>query len=89
MQARPNLWGCTGVMLGVADVGAGTGATSGTAIVCGFGVSDVADASCGGCSSCAGLAGAGGGAEVQGLAGACSVAVVIAGVVSVGLKLHS
>ena len=34
--AQPYLWGCTGAMLGVADVGAGKGATSGTEGVCGF-----------------------------------------------------
>ena len=40
-------------------------------------------------SSCVGLMGAGSGAEMQGLAGACSVAVVISEVVSVGLTLCS
>ena len=34
VQAWPNLWGCTGATLGVADVGTGTGVTSGTAGVC-------------------------------------------------------
>ena len=63
-------------MLGVADVGAGTGVTSGTAAVCGFGVTGIAGETGGGCSSCAGLVGAGSGAEMWGLAGACSVAVV-------------
>ena len=51
----PNLWGCTGAMLGVADVGTGTGAALGTAGVCGFGVSGIVGATGGGCSSCAGL----------------------------------
>ena len=41
----------------------------------------------GSCGSCAGLAGAGSGAEMQGLPGACSVAVVTSEVVSVGLTL--
>ena len=57
--AWPDLQGCTGAMLGVADVGTGTGATSGTAGVCGFGVAGIAGATGGGCGSCAGLAGAG------------------------------
>ena len=34
--AWPDLWGCTGAMLGVSDVVASTGVTSGTAGVCGF-----------------------------------------------------
>ena len=34
----PNLQGCTGAMLGVADIGTGTGVTLGTVGVCGFGV---------------------------------------------------
>ena len=88
MQAWPGLWGCTGAMLGIADVGTGTGATLGTAGVFGFGVTGIAGAMGGGCS-CAGLVGAGSGAEMQGLAGACGVAVVISEVVSVGLTLHS
>ena len=70
MQAWPDLWGCTGAMLGVTDVGTGTGATSGTAGVCGFVVTGVVGATGGGCGSCAGLAGAGGGAEMCSLAGA-------------------
>ena len=76
-------------MLGVADVGAGTGVTLGTAGVCDFGVTGVAGATGGGCSSCAGLMGAGNGAEMCSLAGACSVVGVTAGVVSVGLTLCS
>ena len=54
MWAWPDLQGCTGAMLDVANVGAG--ATSGTAGVCHF---VVAGATGGGCSSCAGLTGAG------------------------------
>ena len=87
--AQPNLQGCTEAMLGIADIGAGTGATLGTAGVCGFGVMGVAGATGRDCGSCAGLVGAGSGAEMCGLAGACSVAIVTAGVVSVGLTLHS
>ena len=87
--AWPNLQGCTGATLGVADIVKGTGMTSGTAGVCGFGVTGVVGATGGGCSSFAGLAGAGSGAEMQGLAGACRVALVTAGVVSVGLTLCS
>ena len=87
MQAWPDLWGCTGAMLCVADVG--TGVTLGTAGFCGFGVAGVVGATGRGCSSCAGLVGAGGGAEMQGLSGACSVAVVTSEVVSVGLTLCS
>ena len=62
--AWPDLWGYTGAMLGVADIGAGTGVTLGTAGVCGFGVVGVAGATGRGCSSCAGLAGAGSGTEM-------------------------
>ena len=87
--AWPNLQGCTGATLGAADVGAGTGVTLGTAGVCGFGVAGIVGATGRGCSSCAGLAGAGGGAEMRGLAGACSVAGVTSEVVSVGLTLCS
>ena len=76
-------------MLGVADIGTGTGVTLGTAGVCGFGVTGVVSATGGGCSSCAGLVGAGSGTEMKGLAGACNVAVVTSEVVSVGLTLHS
>ena len=64
VQAQPSLQGCTGAMLGVADIGIGTGATSGTAGVCGFGVAVILGATGGGCGSCAGLAGAGSGAEM-------------------------
>ena len=46
-------------MLGVADIGTGTGATLGTAAVCGFRIAGIAGATGGGCSGCAGLAGAG------------------------------
>ena len=59
--AQPNLWGCTGAMLGVTDIGTGTGVTSGTAGVCHF---VVAGATGRGCNSCAGLAGAGNVAEM-------------------------
>ena len=76
-------------MLGVTDVGTGTGVTLGTAGVCGFGVASIAGATGGGCSSCAGLVGAASGVEMQGLEGACSVAVVTSEAVSVGLTLHS
>ena len=76
-------------MLGVADIGTGTGVTSGTAGVCGFGVAGVAGAMGRGCSSGACLVGAGSGTEMQGLAGACSMAVVTSEVVSVGLTLLS
>ena len=48
MWAWPNLWGCTGAMLGVADVG--TGVILGTAGVCGFGVAGIAVATGRGCS---------------------------------------
>ena len=71
MWAWPDLQGCTGVTLGVADVGADTGATLGMAGACGFGVAGVTGVIGRGCSSCAGLAGAGSGAEMQGLAGTC------------------
>ena len=76
-------------MLGVADVGTSTGATSGTAGVCGFGVAGIVGATGRGCSSCAGLMGAGSGAEMQGLAEACSVTIVTSEVVSVDLTLCS
>ena len=88
MLAQPDLQGCTGATLGIADIGAGTRATLGTAGVCGFRVAGIAGATGRGCSSCAGLRGAGGGIEMQGLAGACGVAVVTSEVVSVGLTLH-
>ena len=64
MQAWPNLWGCTGAMLGVVDVDGGTGLTLVTAGVCCFGVAGIAGAMGRGCGSCAGLAGAGSGAEM-------------------------
>ena len=64
MWAQPDLWGYTGAMLGVADIGTGTGVTSQTVGVCGFGVAGIAGAMGGGCSSCAGLAGAAGGTEM-------------------------
>ena len=51
-------------MLGVADVGAGTGVTLGTAGVCGFGLAGIAGTTGIGCGSCAGLAGTGSGAEM-------------------------
>ena len=53
------LVGLQGAMLGVADIGAGTGATSGTAGVCGFGVAGVM-----GYGSCASLRGVGSSAEM-------------------------
>ena len=64
VQAWPDLQDCTGTMLGVADIGAGTGVTLGTAGVCGLGVTVIVGATGRGCSSCAGLAGAGSGAEM-------------------------
>ena len=64
VQAWPNLQGCTGDMLGVIDIGTGTGVTSGTAGVCGFVVTGIASATGGGCGSCADLAGAGSVAEM-------------------------
>ena len=76
-------------MLGVADINTGTGVTSGTAVVSGFGVAGVVGATGRGCNSCAGLTGACSGAEMQGLAEACGVAVVTLEVVSVGLTLCS
>ena len=48
VQTQPNLWGCTGAMLGVADIGAGTKVTSGAAGVCGFVVAGVVGATGGG-----------------------------------------
>ena len=71
-------------MLGVADIGTGTGVTLGIAGVCGFGVTVIAGATGGGCGRCAGSL-----REMQGLAGACGVAVVTSEVVSVGLTLYS
>ena len=76
-------------MLGVADIVTGVGVTLGTAGVCGFGVAGIVGATGEGCGSCAGLVGAGSGTEIQGLTGACGVAVVTSEVVSVGLILHS
>ena len=64
MKAWPDLWGCMGATLGVADVGAGTGVTSGTSGVCGFGVAGIVGAMGRGCDSCAGLVGAGSGTEM-------------------------
>ena len=69
VMAWPDLQGCTGVTLGVADIGAGTRETSGTDGVCGFGVTGIAGAMGDGCGSCSGLADAG--TEMQDLAGAC------------------
>ena len=89
VQAWSDLQGCTGAILGVADIGTGTGVTLGTASVCGFGVAGIVGAMGGGCSSCACLVGAGGGTEMQGLPGVCSVAIVTSEVVSVGLTLPS
>ena len=59
VQAWPDLWGCTGATLGVADVGTGTGATSGIAGICGFGVTGIVGVTGRGCHKCAGLVGAG------------------------------
>ena len=89
-QAQPDLLGCTGAMLGV--TGIGTGATFrmagmvGTAVVCGPRVAGFVGATGTGCE---GLVGAGCGAETWGLAGACSVAVVVSGTVSAGWTLCS
>ena len=58
-------------------------------VVCGFGATGVVGVTGKGCASCAGLVGAGCGADMWGLAGAWSVAVVVSGSVSVGLTLHS
>ena len=93
VQAQPDLLGCTGAALGLAGIDAGatfqTTDMVGTAVVCGFGVTGIVAVTGKGCTSCAGLVGAGCGADMQGLAGACSVAVVVSGTVSVGLTLHS
>ena len=67
----------------------GTAGVLGTAVVCGLGVAGVVGAVGVGCAGCAGLVGAGCSTETWGLAGACSVAVVASGMVSVGLTLHS
>ena len=67
----------------------GTAGVVGTAVVCGFGVIGIAGASDVSCTGCAGLVGAGSGTETWGLAGACSVAIVASGTVSVGLTLYS
>ena len=66
----------------------GTAGVVGTAVVCGFGVTSTAGITGKGYASCAGLAGAGCGVGMQGLAGACSVAVVVSGTVSADLTLH-
>ena len=58
-------------------------------MVCGFGVTGIVDAKGAVSTGCAGLVGAGSGTETQGLVGACGVAVVAFGTVSVGLTLHS
>ena len=80
-------------MLGVPGIGTGatfrTAGMVGTAVVCGCGVADIVDPTGEGCAGCAGLVGAGCGTETQGLAGACGMAVVVPGIVSVGLALHS
>ena len=79
-------WGATGI---------GTGVTFGTAdvveaaVVCGLGVTVIADAIGTGGMGCAGLVGADCGADTQGLAGACRVAVVASGTASADLTLHS
>ena len=51
-------------MLGVPDIGMGTGVTLGTACVCGFGVAGIAGAMGRGCDSCAGLVVVGSGTEM-------------------------
>ena len=80
-------------MLGVTGIGTGvtfgTACVVGRAVVGGFGVTGIAGATGAGSTGCAGLVGAGCGAETWGLAGACSVAVVASGTVSVGLTLWS
>ena len=53
--AQPNLQGCTEATLGVAHVGAGTGVTLGTVVVCSFGVMGVVGVTGRGCGSCPGL----------------------------------
>ena len=79
--------------MGVAGIDAGatlgTAGMVGTAVVCVFGVTGVVGATGIDCTGCAGLADAGCGMEKWGLAGACGVAVVASGTVSVGLTLHS
>ena len=76
-------------------MGVGTGVTLGadglvgTAVVCGCGVMGVVDATGVGCPSCAGLVGAGCDIETQGLAGICSMVVVVSGTMLAGLTLHS
>ena len=91
--AWPDLLACTGAALGVTGVDAGatfgTAGMVGTAVVCSFGVTGVACATGKGCASCAGLVCAGCGAEMQGLARSCSVAVVVSGAAWVGLTLHA
>ena len=80
-------------MLVITVVGAGatlgTAGKVGAAVVCGFRVTGFAGATGTGCTGCASLVGAGCDAEMCGLAGACSVAVVVSGTVSVGLTLCS
>ena len=78
--------GVTGIDAGVTF---GTAGMVGTAVVCGFGVTGIEGAQGVGCAGCAGLAGAGCGMETWSLAGACGVAVVLSGTVSVGLTLCS
>ena len=61
----------------------------GVAVDCGLGVVGIVGAMGKGCASCAGLSGAGCGTEMQGLAGACGVTIVVSGTVSVALTLCS
>ena len=65
-------WAAWGATLGVADIDAGvTFGTAGmeqTAVVCGFGVTDIVGATGVGCTGCADLAGAGCSMEMWGLA---------------------
>ena len=79
--------------MGVAGIGAGvtfgTAGMVGTAVVCGFGVTGIVGATGAGSIGCGGLVGAGCGAEMWGLMGTCSVAVVVSGTVSAGLTLCS
>ena len=67
----------------------GTAGVEGTAVICGSGVTGVVSTTSISFAGCAGLVGAGCHAEIWGLAGACSVAIVASGTVSVGLTLHS
>ena len=93
MWAWPDLLACKGAMLGVAGIDTGvtfwTAGMAEVAVVCGFRVAGIVGATGTGSMGCTGLLGAGCGTETQGLAGACGVAVVASGTVSIGLTLHS